>query len=488
MTFSGAGSDEKPVPTFSDPALAAWLDAAWSAGRGGISALDGDALTPEDLLAHAANVERVLRDAGVSLHEPVHVTIANRPADIATLLGVWRAGAVAVPVHQTAAEMTRASIAAHSKARFAVDGASLHTLAANPPPARAMLEGAALVIFTSGTTGLPKGVVVGHAQLAAKLRVLDAMLNLRPGERVLVPLQLTFIFGLWVSLLAIHSNAQLVLVPKFSTEIISAALGDGAHVLAAVPSMLRALNAQNALHSPQLRAVLTGGEPLLLPLTQNLRAQLPHTRIIDLYGLTETGSCDFANVLSDPTIGTIGMPTDGVAFRLMRDDGMPAAHGESGELQIKTPFIMQGYLDQPSLTRDSFNDGFFRTGDLGRRSTDGRVELVGRAKDIIMRGGNKIAPLELDALLMIHPDIAAALCAGVPDARLGEAIHAVIVPKAGHALDPDALRAWAGERLERWKVPDHITFAATLPVGSTGKADRAAIKSLTIPLTDPSKT
>ena len=234
--------------------------------------------------------------------------------------------------------------------------------------------------------------------------------------------------------------------------------------------------------------ILTGGEPLLVPLAQNLIARLPHTRIIDLYGLTETGSCDFANVLSDQTIGTIGMPTDRVAFRLMRDDGALAAAGESGELQIKTPFVMQGYLDQPSLTQSSLSDGFFRTGDLGRLRADGCVELVGRAKEIIMRGGNKIAPLELDALLMSHPHIAAALCAGVPDARLGEAIHAIIVPKTGRSLDPDALRAWAATRVERWKVPDHITFAAALPVGATGKADRAAIKSLAIPLRDPSKT
>ena len=233
----------------SDPALAAWLDASWSAGHGSVSALYGETLTPSDLLAHAAHVERVLRDARVSLHEPVHVTIANRPTDLATFQGVWRAGAVAVPVHQTAAEMTRKNIAAQSKARFALDGASLHTLAANPPPARAMLQGAALIIFTSGTTGVPKGVVVGHAQLSAKLRVLEAMLDVRAGERVLVPLQLTFIFGLWVSLLAIHRDARLVLVPKFSTETISAALADGTNILAAVP--LHAARARCARRAPR---------------------------------------------------------------------------------------------------------------------------------------------------------------------------------------------------------------------------------------------
>ena len=114
-----------------------------------------------------------------------------------------------------------------------------------------------------------------------------------------------------------------------------------------------------------------------------------------------------------------------------------------GELAIRTPFGMLGYLDDPALTGGSFSEGYLRTGDLARLRPDGRVEIVGRLKDIISRGGNKIAPAEIDALLGSHPDVAAALCAGVPDPRLGEAIHAVVVPRANAALTPEALRRWA---------------------------------------------
>ena len=147
----------------------------------------------------------------------------------------------------------------------------------------------------------------------------------------------------------------------------------------------------------------------------------------------------FVRFLSRPAdqpqgFGTIGRPTDRVEFRLQRD-GRAVAAGETGELQIRTPFGMLGYLDNPELTAASFDGDYFRTGDLARMTAGGYVELVGRAKDIISRGGNKIAPLEIDNLLAEHPDIAAALCAGVPDERLGEVIHAVIVPRAGAAID-----------------------------------------------------
>jgi long-chain acyl-CoA synthetase len=136
-----------------------------------------------------------------------------------------------------------------------------------------------------------------------------------------------------------------------------------------------------------------------------------------------------------------------VAFRLVRD-GRAVVAGETGELQIRTPFGMLGYLDNPELTGASFEGDYFRTGDLARMA-GGYVELVGRTKDIISRGGNKIAPLEIDNLLGEHPDVAAALCAGVPDERLGEVIHAVIVLRAGANIDTVTLRDWMLARTER---------------------------------------
>ena len=257
-------------------------------------------------------------------------------------------------------------------------------------------------------------------------------------------------------------------------------LGDGATVLAAVPTMLRSMLAAGAIAAPALRTILAGGETLGTALGGSLRAALPQAGVYDLYGLTETGSCDFCLPPAEQIdgAGCIGRPTEQVAFRLVGDDGRPVPDGAQGELAIRTPFGMLGYLDDPASTAASFSDGYFHTGDLARLRPDGRVEIVGRLKDIVSRGGNKIAPAEIDALLGSHPDVAAALCAGVPDPRLGEAIHAVVVPRANADLTPEALRRWAAERIERYKVPDAIYLRDALPLGSTGKVRRAGVAEL----------
>ena len=429
---------------------------------------NGDRCERHELLALADRVTGALIEHGVTPDEPVHVRIGNRASDLGALLGVWLAGAVAVPVHVSAAATTVARLQRRTGARFEVDGDRLDRLAPEAPPERPLLRDAALVIFTSGSTGEPKGVVIGHQQLADKLTVLDRLLGVRPDDVVLVPLQLTFIFGLWVSLLALTNSARLVLVPKFSRDATTQGLAD-ATVMAGVPSMFRALLADTAPSAPHLRLLLTGGE-VLAPKLADAMQRFTRAAIYDLYGLTETGSCDFclAPAAQPHGFGTIGTPTEAVAFRLAAD----------GELQIRTPFGMLGYLDDPALTQVSFADGYFNTGDLARVTASGNVELVGRAKDIISRGGHKIAPLEIDNLLAEHPDVATALCAGVPDERLGEVIHAVVVPRAGAALDAAALRDWLLARTERFKVPEVFHVRDALPAGATGKADRRAIANL----------
>jgi acyl-CoA synthetase (AMP-forming)/AMP-acid ligase II len=213
-------------------------------------------------------------------------------------------------------------------------------------------------------------------------------------------------------------------------------------------------------------------------LSQRLARAWPQTGVYDLYGSTETGSCDFCLPPDAQMagIGSIGNPTEAVHYRLVGGDH----GGEIGELQISTRFGMLGYLDDPALTERSFSDGYFRTGDLARLRTDGRIEIVGRSKEIISRGGNKIAPLEIDNLLCSHPSVAAALCAGIPDERLGEAIHAVVVLEPGAKLAAAELLSWAAQRIEPFKLPDRIVFRDALPLGDTGKASRSAIREFAV--------
>jgi long-chain acyl-CoA synthetase len=442
-----------------------------------VESTSGERQERSELTAMAERVAGALRAHGVAPGEPVHVRIGNRPSDLGVLLGIWLAGAVAVPVHVSAAASTVERLQRKTGSRFAADGDRLDVLARVAPPERPLLRDAALVIFTSGSTGEPKGVVIGHRGFADKLAILDRLLGLRADDVVLLPLQLTFIFGLWVSLLAVTKGARLVLVPRFSRDMLERALAV-ATVLAGVPSMFRMLLAESTTTAPDLRLMLTGGE-VLSPKLADAMLRFASAAIYDLYGLTETGSCDLC---LDPAgqpdgFGTIGKPTERVMFRLVQD-GYPVAAGATGELQIRTPFGMLGYLDNPELTESSFVEGYFKTGDLARLTATGNVELVGRSKDIVLRGGHKIAPLEIDNLLGEHPDIAAALCAGVPDQRLGEVLHAVVVRRAGAHLDGAALREWLLARTERFKVPDVFHFRDALPVGSTGKADRRAVANL----------
>ena len=147
---------------------------------------------------------------------------------------------------------------------------------------------------------------------------------------------------------------------------------------------------------------------------------------------------------------------------------------------VRTPFGMAGYLDDPALTGLAFIEGYYKTGDLAKQMPDGAVALVGRLKELVSRGGNKIAPQEIDDILSSHPAVAASLSAGLPDARLGEALHSAVVLAAGDEITPMALRSWLAERTERFKLPDTITIMDALPTGPTGKASRAELKRILV--------
>ena len=406
-----------------------------------------ETLTYHVLSNRAAAVERALCKAGLGRNEPVLVLVGNEPHDVASLIGVWIANGVAVPVSQEAPQATIAALRERTGARFCVSGADGKLMTprnSEPPPARSLLEGAAIIVLTSGSTGRPKGVVLSHHAFVGKLRAIDSVLGFNSSTRTLLVLQITFVFGLWVLLLTLLKGGSVWMHTRFdSIEMLKIIKTKRISDVALVPTMMRKLLsldqsvAATLIQSKYALRILTGGEPLSRELSIRMRGFMSGADITDIYGLTETCSSDFFLLPSEQKAfgGTIGHSGPHVQFRIADDTGTPLPIDAIGELQVRTPFIMNGYLDEPELTRAAFADGFFKTGDLALIRKDGCVELVGRIKDLIVRGGAKISPLELDRILVEHPAVAAALTAGVPDALMGERIHVLIVPRESASID-----------------------------------------------------
>lgn len=417
----------------------------------------GAVLSHAELLRRAETRALELKGEGVGAFRPQPVMVDNSPVDLVELLAVYRADGVAVPIHR-----------ATPRARVEELVARL-----SPDP---MLHGASTIVFTSGTTGAPKAAVLSAQRQAAKLEMIRRETGWQDGRRTLLALQLTFSFGQWVTWLTLLSGGTLVFPEKLAVDAVAAVLAKAdVDRLPAVPTLLRGLldRPETASLPGWTGAVMAGGEVLPAGLGAKIRGAWPGAAIGDIYGLTETGTCDF---FVDPpdydaAAGSLGRPGGDIAIRIAED----------GELRIRSPYGMVGYLHDPQRTADAFDeDGYFRTGDLAQVREDGRVTLVGRAKDLINRGGMKVAPLEVEAVLAAHPDVAGALVAGVPDPSSGEAVIAVITAAPGRTPVPDQVLAWAGERLERYKLPSRLKVVEALPTGATGKGDRGAVGRLFI--------
>jgi long-chain acyl-CoA synthetase len=295
-----------------------------------------------------------------------------------------------------------------------------------------------------------------------------------------------------MALLTLSHGGLVVTRNRFSPqEFVDALVEEQVSLTGVVPTMIRSAfgalspallaSARERLRTTaRLRAVVIGGEPLGADLSTQLRAFIRPAGLYDVYGLTETSTSDF--VLrpeeSESHPGSIGRPAGGVAFRIVNDDGQGCATGESGELQLRSPYLMAGYLGDAELTRAAFVDGWVRTGDLASQDHNGYVSIVGRLKELVVRGGNKITPREVELALAACPGVASAMVAGVPDPVLGQRIHALLIPKPGEVIEASAVRASLAGSLEKFKHPDVCYVGAELPTGRTGKLERAQLAKL----------
>lgn len=457
-------------------------DAIMRAPEGGGVSDDIGWLGLDGLQQMAQEGTQALLSAGLIPQEPVLVPVGGRAEDVAAILAVIGAGGTAVPLHCKTHPATRAQLETATGARlaFVPTEATRRAVpevtrrASAPPTSRDLLDGAAMITFTSGSTGTPKGVVLSRSRISAKLAAIRAEIGMEGGPETAVPLQLQFSFGQWATFLPLMLGGRVHMTARFSPDWAEHLLsGHPLTHFAAVPTMLRMLGKG----TPCVRPLnfLTGGEAVSADLRAAVFSRWPAATIHGIYGLTETGTCDLfrrdrASDRSQSTTNTgnsLGRPAPGVGV---------ATDPQTSELLIRSPYSMLGYLDRPDLTRDTLQDGWIRTGDLGLIAPDGEVFLRGRLKELINRGGNKVSPLEVEAVFAKHPAVRATLATGVPDPRFGEAIHLLVVPRDGAMLGAEALLAWARDRIDRFKLPDAVHFAAALPLGATGKADRTALR------------
>jgi acyl-CoA synthetase (AMP-forming)/AMP-acid ligase II len=344
------------------------------------------------------------------------------------------------------------------------------------------------VLFTSGTTGRPKGVVMSHGQTVRLFREWSDFAGLEPGDRYLIVNPFFHMFGYkagWLA--ALMRGATIFPVPVFDVPAVLALVErERITFLPGPPTLYRSIldhGGRRGFDLGSLRVAITGAADIPVTLIEEMRAELPFRRILVGYGLTEAGTCTGSHPDDDAeTIATtVGRAMPGFEIIVADQDGRELPRGETGELLVRGHGVMQGYLDDPDATAAAIDErGFLHTGDLATMDVRGVVRIVGRLKDLILVGGFNVYPAEVENALLRHDAIGQVAVVGLRDARMGEIPVAYVVPAAGAAIDPDAIIAWVRERLANYKVPRHVIALDALPINATGKVvkqelrDRAA--------------
>jgi long-chain acyl-CoA synthetase len=454
----------------------------------------------ERLRDGAARLAGGLAAAGIKPGDRILLVAPSVPEFVAACLGIHAAGAIAVTPNVMSAvpELEYVAIDAGCSLVIAwheADGAAariaaalglpFHRLEANldggldgAPVARPhdrRSEETAVILYTSGTTGAPKGAQISEGNLRACAEAFREVLELSGEDRFGTALPLFHIFGQAVVLgSALLAGASVSLQARFDpAALIDLVRRDRVTVLAGVPTMYSAMVGAGPDAGPadfaSLRLAASGGASLPGEIIRRFEARFD-CAILEGYGLTEsTGAATFNGLDRERKVGSVGIALPGTEVRIAADDDHALAAGEIGEVLVKGPMVMKGYWNRPGATEQTLRDGWLHTGDLGRQDADGDVEIVDRRKEMIVRGGYNVYPREVEEVLYRHPGIAEAAVVGVPDEHLGEEVGAAIVPRPGAALEPDEIRHWAKERLSAYKVPHLFAFCEELPKGATGK-------------------
>jgi long-chain acyl-CoA synthetase len=333
----------------------------------------------------------------------------------------------------------------------------------------------AVVLYTSGTTGKPKGAELTHSNLLLNCAVVvPKLLPFGPDDVALATLPLFHSFGqTCIQNAIIGVGGTFTLLPRFGPkEAFEIVQRDRVTIFAGVPTMYFALlhcEGADAYDMSSLRFCMTGGAPMPVEVMKDFEARYP-VQILEGYGLSETSPVASFNVVDRPRKpGSIGYPVWGVEMTILDDDDRPLADGEPGEICIRGHNIMKGYLERPEATQEALRGGWFHSGDIGVRDPDGSYTIVDRKKDMILRGGFNVYPREVEEVLYSHESIVEAAVIGIPHESLGEDVKAVVVVGTGRELAAEDVIAWCKERLAAYKYPRIVEFSDELPKGPTGK-------------------
>jgi acyl-CoA synthetase (AMP-forming)/AMP-acid ligase II len=341
------------------------------------------------------------------------------------------------------------------------------------------------ILFTSGTTGRPKGVLMTHGQTVQLFREWAAFAGLAAGDRYLVVNPFFHMFGYKAGWLAsLLQGATIVPVPVFDVPtVLSLVEQERITVLPGAPTIYRSIldhPERGRFDLRSLRVAVTGAADIPVALIRQMRAELPFRSILTGYGLTEAGTCTGSQSDDDPeTVATtVGCAMPGFEIVVADASGQEVPRGTTGEVLVRGYGVMRGYLDDPEATAAAIDArGFLRTGDLATMDERGYVRIVGRSKDMILVGGFNVYPAEVENALLAHAAIGQVAVVGLPDARLGEVPVAYVVPAAGCALDATAIVAWARERMANYKVPRHVLAIAELPINASGKVLKTELRA-----------
>ena len=476
-----------------------------AAARGNDPAiLDGDQpVSYAELLGDAAAGSRRLREVA---GEAPRVAFLVPPGHdyLRTLWSTWLIGGIGIPIalaHPapeiafTLEDSDATAVVVHPDLRKRLpdlDGRPLLTTEELPRgrggvvgTVQAEPEDPALLLYTSGTTGRPKGVVLRHRHLQAQAEMLSDAWGWTAQDRILEILPLHHVHGLVnVVYCALWNGAVCEFLPRFDATAVWNRLASGEITLfMAVPTIYhRLIAAWEAAPDAErqrlsegatgLRLMVSGSAALPVPVLERWREITGHT-LLERYGMTEIGMA-LSNPLEGQRIaGSVGRPLPGVKLRLVDEEGRPVGDGEPGQIEVRGKTVFDNYWQRPEATSEAFRDSWFVTGDQAIRDEDGVYRILGRRSvDILKSGGEKISALEIENVLLTHPAIQECAVVGLPDPDWGQQVTAAVVLAEGQELDLDTLRPWAKERLATYKAPRALHVVDALPRNPLGKVTK----------------